>query len=600
MAEGGQVGTPPASANGGGPDLGLERIGLWTKEFRRRYLAMPAAQRNRLIGAMLLIAAICAALTWYAGRTDWRILFSGLDSKDTQQIAQELSAAGIPYQLTDDSSGLKVGADQIEKARMEVATKGMPQSGRMGFELFDKPNWVGSEFDEKVNYQRALEGELEHTIGTLAVVRSARVHIVLPKDSFFSEGEQTAKASVVLQLRRSVLPPDQAEAIRGLLAGAIENLSAENVALIDADGRLNLNTAVRGATGAEVERSLEEKLVAMLEPTAGGGNVRATVNVSYEESSEEKTDEVYDPSQVAALTLHKSEQTTGDRPHPAGIPGTQSNTPGAAEQVAERPAGVPPLLQTPTTPANLPNASPVPREPSLPVYPSNGPRNGGETMTEETGSYAVTRHLLHSEHGPGQVRRVTAAVIVNDRMITEGTGKLAHAVWRPRSPEEMQRLEQLARAAIGFDATRGDQVVIENLGFSSNQPRAAPAAMERLMDQTETLIRTEPGLLKAIGLSLVTAILVMAVLRPITRKMVATLGQTPLALPAGASSQQVPALGGGSSISSFGFTGDAGELPSRLTDVQAVYQHIAEQIRKEPVQSTRLLESWISAPEEED
>ena len=122
-----------------------------------------------------------------------------------QQIAQELSAAGIAYELTEDGGGVRVGADQVDKARIEVATKGMPQSGRMGFELFDKPNWVGSEFDEKVNYQRAMEGELEHTIGTLGVVRSARVHLVLAKETLFSGDPHEAKASVVLKLKKGTM-----------------------------------------------------------------------------------------------------------------------------------------------------------------------------------------------------------------------------------------------------------------------------------------------------------------------------------------------------------------------------------------------------------
>jgi flagellar M-ring protein FliF len=283
-----------------------------------------------MVSSLLMVAAMCAVMMWYAGRTDWRVLFSGLDAKDTQQVAQELTAAGIPYQMTEDGSGIEVGADQVDKARMEVATKGMPQSGRMGFELFDKPNWVGSEFDEKVNYQRAMEGELEHTIGTIAAVRSARVHLVLPKDSLFGDEAKSAKASVVLQLKRSTMPPEQVEAIRGLVAGAVENLSPEDVTLVDADGRLNLNARGPGAVADDAERGLEDKLVAMLEPTAGSGNVRATVNVSYDESSEEKTDDVYDPAQVATLTMHKSEQTVGQKTRVSGVPGTASNTPAAA------------------------------------------------------------------------------------------------------------------------------------------------------------------------------------------------------------------------------------------------------------------------------
>ena len=117
-----------------------------------------------LLASVVFLAAVLAAMIWYAGRTDWRVLFSGLDGKDVQQVSQELAAAGIPFEMTADGAGVQVPAEMLDKARMEVAAKGMPQTGRLGFELFDKPNWVGSEFDEKVNYQRALEGELEHTI----------------------------------------------------------------------------------------------------------------------------------------------------------------------------------------------------------------------------------------------------------------------------------------------------------------------------------------------------------------------------------------------------------------------------------------------------
>src|SRR5437868_9867031 len=148
---------------------------------------------------------MCAAMIWFAGRPDWGVLFSGLDGKDVQQVSQELSAAGIPYEATVDGSGIQVPAEMLDKARMEVAAKGMPQTGRLGFELFDKPNWVGSEFDERVNYQRALEGELEHTIGSLGVVKSARVHLVLPQASLIAADRKAAKASVVLKLKRASL-----------------------------------------------------------------------------------------------------------------------------------------------------------------------------------------------------------------------------------------------------------------------------------------------------------------------------------------------------------------------------------------------------------
>ncbi len=596
MAVAGQSGTglaPPGNAGSGGA---LDRVSALAADARGRFLAMHPGRRRWMGTSVLLIAAICAGMMWYVGRTDWRVLFSGLDAKDTEQIAQELSAAGIVFQMTPDGSGVEVAADQVDKARMEVATKGMPQSGRMGFELFDKPNWVGSEFDEKVNYQRALEGELEHTIGTLAAVRSARVHLVLPHESLFAQGEQAAKASVVLQLRRSSMPPEQVEAIRSLVAGAVENLASNDVALVDADGRLNLAPPTRGAGATNEQQALERNLVMMLEPTAGAGNVRATVNVAYDEGSVEKTDEVYDPSQAAALTMHKSEQTMGQKPRAAGVPGTASNTPGAATPGSVQ-ATVPPLMQTAATTAQ--------KESSLPVYPQNGSQSG-ETATEETGTYAVTRHLLHSEEGPGRVRRVTAAVVVNDRMTSEGSGKQAHAVWKPRSTEEMQRLEQLARAAVGFDGTRGDQVVIQNVSFSSNAPEASVPAMTKLMDQTDALLHAQPGLLKTVCFAALALILVLTVVKPMTRQMMTAMSQTPpLALPAGTTGRGGVNSGemaaGGRQFGRFAGTSAAdGFAGVRPSGNQGIYEHISDQIRREPGQSTRLLQSWISAPEEEE
>ncbi|HMF63415.1 MAG TPA: flagellar basal-body MS-ring/collar protein FliF, partial [Edaphobacter sp.] len=464
-----RVGQGAASVTGGGP---AERALAMMAGLRQRVMALPAGKRAWLFASCAFLAAMCAGMIWFAGRPDWRILFSGLDGKDVQQVSQELAAAGIPYEMTVDGGGVQVPAEMLDKARMEVAAKGMPQTGRLGFELFDKPNWVGSEFDEKVNYQRALEGELEHTIGTLGVVRSARVHLVLPQPSLFAAQEKVAKASVVLKLKRATVDPEQADAIRGLVASAVENLSPEQVTLVDADGRVNFKQRLKDAGGAaeaaEVEQAMEAKLVAMLEPLAGRDNVRATVNVSYELGSEERTDEIYDPSQTATLTLQKSEQSSTQPVKAVGVPGTASNSPAGAavgavagSQAAAAP-GTPPLLQ----------------KEALPVYPQQG-LGAGQSIHEENGTYGVTKHLLHSEQGPGRVRRVTAAVVVNDRSVMEGAGKLEHVVWKPRSADEMRRLEELARAAVGFDVKRGDQVAMENVSFNSNAPEIKLAPMDR-------------------------------------------------------------------------------------------------------------------------
>ena len=190
-----------------------------------------------------------------------------------------------------------VPAAQLDKARLATAAKGGVKSGRLGFEIFDKPNWVGSEFDEQVNYQRALEGELEHTVGTLSDIESARVHLVLPHESLFREEERPAKASVVLRLRHRSLADGEPEAIRNLVASAVDGLTPDHVVLVDAAGNLPLGPKTSEAMRLSAEQALEDKLVSTLEPVTGAGNVRASVTLDYDPTATEETQETYDPGQ---------------------------------------------------------------------------------------------------------------------------------------------------------------------------------------------------------------------------------------------------------------------------------------------------------------
>ena len=399
--------------------------------------------------------------------------------------------------------------------------------------------------------------------------------------------------SVVLKLKRAGLDPDQADAIRSLVAGSVENLSAEQVTLVDADGRVNLKPRSKSAAEDDEEQAMEAKLVAMLEPLAGRDNVRVTVKITYDEGSEERTDEVYDPSEVATLSMQKSEQVSAPPGRATGIPGTASNSPaaavvgGAAGSAAAAAPGTPPLLQ----------------KEALPVYPQQG-TGSEQSVHEENGTYGVTKHLVHSEEGPGRVRRVSAAVVVNDRSVTEGSGKLEHVVWKPRSADEMHQLEQLAQAAVGFDARRGDQVVMENVSFSTNAPAIKPPAMDRLMDQTRTLLHTQPGLVRTLMLGVCGILLVLYVLRPIARQVMATLRE-PALLSAGANRPVEERTFAPSNEWDQGTEADALPEPMPVRALsraqqqqQGIFDYVSEHIRREPAQSTRLLEAWIGTPEE--
>ena len=388
-----------------------------------------------------------------------------------------LAQAQIPFEPSPDGAGILVPAAQLDKARLATAAKGGVKSGRLGFEIFDKPNWVGSEFDEQVNYQRALEGELEHTVGTLSDVESARVHLVLPHDSLFQGEERPAKASVVLKLRRSTLADGEPEAIRNLVASAVDGLTPDHVVLVDASGNLPLGPKTPEAMQLSAEQALEDKLISTLEPVTGAGNVRASVTLDYDETATDETAEVYDPDKTATLAMQRTEQTTGAQPVAAGVPGTASNAPNTQ---------------------------------ALPVYPHE--TTPPQTAKSESSTYGVSKTVRHTVENPGRVRRLTAAIVVNDRLITPATKNHA-AVWQPRSADELRNLTALAQAAVGFDTARGDVVTVEDLAFDGNQGQPPAGVSEQMLNAAEN----SPMLVKyaraAAGLFVVVAFAVRPAIR---------------------------------------------------------------------------------------
>ncbi len=542
---------------------------------RERWAAMPPSQRRLLILCLAALLALSAVSTWWSTRTDWRTLFNGLDGRDAAAMQQQLTAAGIPYQMTPDGASLQVAAEHLDKARVAISANGLPQSGRLGFELFDKPNWVGSEFDEKVNYQRALEGELEHTIGSLDAVRSARVHIVLPKQGAFASEDQPAKASAVLKLRRNNLPRQVSDAIRNLIAGAVENLRPEAVTLVDADGRADLTGNTRNGEDRDNEVALQNKLIQVLEPLAGSGNVHATVSVSYLQGSEEHTDEVYDPKSATPVSTQRTEQTS-QMTRQSGVAGASGNTPAAQPAPAAAAAGPSAVAASATAIAATAASSP----------------GQAQTSREESSSFAINRHVTHTEEVPGRIRRLTAAIVVNDREIHQTSGKAEHTAWQHRSPDEMKRLQQLAQAAMGFDESRGDQVVLENIAFSGNSDPAAVSGAARFAEQAQGILRAQPTLPRAMASLLGILVVGMLVLRPLTRQT-----QQLLAAPArphllaAAVPAQVTAAAGVGTAQPLG--------PGAPLNTQQVFDKVSQQIKSEPNGGTRVIGSWISAGIEE-
>jgi len=526
----------------GQPEWTGRLVGLWGR-MRLVWARMSPAQRRGAMIAGVLLAALAGGLAWYGLRTDWRTLYTGLEPDEARTIADTLTQAQIPFDLSQDGAVIRVPAAQLDKARLAASAKGGLKSGRLGFEIFDKPNWVGSEFDEQVNYQRALEGELEHTIGTLSDIESAHVHLVLPHESLFREDQRPAKASVVLKLRRGTLSDGEPDAIRNLVASAVDGLTPDRVTLVDADGHLPLGPKTPDALEASAEQMLEDKIIAELEPVTGPGNVRASVTLEYNDAASDVTQETYDPSQTVTLTMQRSEQTVGSQPVQAGVPGAASNAPNTQAK---------------------------------PVYPQQ--TTGPETAKNESDTYATSKTVKHVTEAPGQVRRMTAAIVVNDRLVTPAVKGKA-AVWQPLSADELRRLTALAQAASGFDPGRGDTLTVEDLAFASNRPEP-PAPITQ---QAISAVRSSPELIRYMLLLIGMVAVLLFGVRPALRHAGTLMQQT------GGGAQTLPAGDAAAALAAH----SSPEVEAERARAQAVFDRVTEQLKREPTQSSRLLQSWI-------
>ncbi len=538
--------SPPAMP--GKVQMGGRWSGLWGMA-RVRWAQMAAAERGWVVMATLLLATLAGGLTWYALSPDWRTLYTNLDPDDARQISQILAQAQIPFEPSADGAGILVPAAQLDKARLATAAKGVVKSGRLGFEIFDKPNWVGSEFDEQVNYQRALEGELEHTVGTLSDIASARVHLVLPHDSLFRDEERPAKASVVLKLRHRSLAEGEPEAIRNLVASAVDGLTPDRVVLVDASGNLPLGPKTPDAMRLGAEQALEDKLVATLEPVTGVGNVRASVTLDYDATATDETEESYDPAKTVTLEMQRTQQSTGPQPVAAGVPGTASNAPNTSATGG------------------------------LPVYPKQTTQP--QSAESESSTYGVSKTVRHTVENPGRVRRLTAAIVVNDRQIQPPTKNHA-AVWQPRSADELRNLTALAQAAVGFDQTRGDLVTVQDLAFDDNRPEPPIAVPDQVLHAAQN----SPELVKYAALLVGLLVVVAFAVRPAIRHAGAALAARGPVRPAGRE------LTAATSAGPLGPPEPAQMDPERLR-TQEIFEQVTTHLKREPTQSSRLLQSWI-------
>jgi flagellar M-ring protein FliF len=408
-------------------------------------------QRIAIVTAAVLVGIGLYALVHWRREADFRPLFTQMAPEDASAVVQKLKEGGVPYRLAENGGSVLVPSDRVAEWRLDIAAAGLPKSGRIGFELFDKTNFGATEFTEHINYSRALEGELERSVMSLAEVEQARVHLTFAKDSVFLEARQPAKASVVLKLRPGArMEAQNVLAVCNLVASAVEGLAPEAVSVLDTRGNL-LNRPKRPlnpdmpepADGLieyrqKIEADLLAKVNATLDPLVGANKFHASAAVECDFNTGEQSEENFDPSHSVMATSEKTEDVTATAAA-GGVPGTPSNLP---------------------RPVSRPSSEP-----------------GGTTRRTESVSYQTSRTTRHIRLAQGSVKRVSVSVLLDQDVHWEGQGAAAHRVLVPPSPERLKSIRELLVAATGLQTDRGDQIVVETLPFESTlnvEPPAPP------------------------------------------------------------------------------------------------------------------------------
>ena len=467
-------------------------------------------------GLMVALAAVVALLVggWLWGQTpDYRVLYANLSDRDGGAIISSLQQMNVPYKFAEGGGALLVPASQVHEVRLRLAGQGLPKGGLVGFELMEAQKLGTSQFQEQVNYQRALEGELARSIQSLAAVNGARVHLAFSKPSVFVREQQKPSASVLLSLHpgRS-LDVAQVSAIVHLVSSSIPDMPVKNVTVVDQSGSL-LTTQDGNNVGLdpgqlkyrrEVEQSFVKRIEAILTPITGGNNVLAQVTADIDFTQTENIAEIYSPNQSAASAV-RSQQTSessasGGTPA-AGVPGALSNQPPANASAPLNAAQAP--AQAPGQPSA---AAPAPAQAGASVAPP-------ATRRDSTINYEVDKTIRHTRQPVGAIKRLSVAVVVNHRKLVDAEGKIST---KPLAAAEIEQINALVKEVMGYSKERGDSLNVTNSAFSVAE--IEPAAEVPLWKQPET-IATAKDVGRNVLIAGLVLFLVLGVLRPLLAKL---------------------------------------------------------------------------------
>ena len=436
-----------------------------------------------LAAIVIFLISFFAYIAMQINSVEYSVLYTDLELEDAKQIVSRLEADNIKYKLAKNGTEILVPQDQVNKMRVETAELALASKGsNVGYEIFDNTDALGStNFVQNINLIRALEGELARTIRSVDNIKSARVHLVLPKREMFSREEQEPSASVIIKTQNGPLDMKEVQSIQKLVAAAVPKLDVKNVSIVDSSGKLLTNdsedqqaqdNATNEVMRMEQERKMAKSVVEMMEKAVGVGKAQARVNIEMDFDQVVTNEEIYDPdSQVA-----RSSQTISE-------------------------SGVSNDMENPVTVSqNIPNGDTV---------TSGNNIVSQNSKTEETINYEISKTVRNKIKNTGEIKRLTVAVMVDGVYEKDAEGKM---VYRPRTAEEMEQLKALVKSAVGFDANRADMVEVENIRFASLGEEMEKAPEILIMGFTKKeLMRIAEGL----GVAIVAILVILLVIRPL-------------------------------------------------------------------------------------
>jgi flagellar M-ring protein FliF len=532
------------------------------------------------IAAAAAVAIVVVMMLWARSPT-YRVLFSNLSDKDGGEIVTQLTQMNIPYEFNSNGTALLIPADKVYETRLRLASAGLPKGGAVGFELMDQEKFGISQFSEQINYQRALEGELSRTIETLGPVQTARVHLAIPKPSLFVREQKNPSASVTLDLQSGrALDDGQINAIVYMVSSSVSGLPPANVTVVDQSGHLLTQSDSNGRDlnasqlkyANEVEGRLQRRIESILQPVVGNGNVHAQITAQIDYASREQTDEQYQPNGDPQKASVRSRQASDNQQlgggNVGGVPGALTNQPSTP---ATGPITTPPAANAGTNATA--NAQ---TQTGSKAATAAGPSN---TRHDETTNYELDRTIMHTQHQPGAIQRLSAAVVVNYETGPDG---------KPRALNDAQikQIDSLVREAMGFSADRGDTLNVVNTQFNdtSNQDAAIP------FWKTPAFI----DLLMSGGRYLLVLIIALILWRKLVRPLVLNQKASVEAAAAAAIAANSPDATGGQAAKLSGEEMVKHKRSQQRVSVEVQTQRVQELADKDPRIIALVIRQWMS------